>query len=66
MKTHLDQTLDKATHRLTGNFTADIRDYERVHRHILEMAECSATGSWPSSRTGSASRPRTDQRAPGC
>src|SRR5262249_48396952 len=26
MKTHLDQTLDEATHRLTGNFPADIRD----------------------------------------
>ncbi len=44
MKTHLDQTLDEATHRLTGNFTADIRDYERIHRHILEMADTLSAG----------------------
>jgi hypothetical protein len=44
MKTHLDQTLDEATHRLTGNFGADIRDYERIHRHILEMADMLSDG----------------------
>ena len=44
MKTHLDQTLDEATHRLTGNFTADIRDYEHIHRHILEMADMLSGG----------------------
>ena len=44
MKTHLDQTLDEATRRLTGNFAADIRDYERIHRHILEMADTLSDG----------------------
>jgi hypothetical protein len=44
MKTHLDQTLDEATHRLQGNYAADIRDYERIHRHILEMADTLSAG----------------------
>jgi len=39
MKEHLDQTLEEATDRLQGRFAADIRDYESVHRHILEMAD---------------------------
>ena len=39
MKTHLDQTLREATDRLTGDFAADIRDYDAVHRHILAMAD---------------------------
>jgi len=44
MKAHLDQTLDEAVHRLSGDFAADIRDYERIHRHILEMADMLSTG----------------------
>ena len=44
MKTHLDQTLKEATDRLQGNFAADIRDYESVHRHILEMADMLSDG----------------------
>jgi hypothetical protein len=44
MKTHLDQTLAEAQHRLQGNFAADIRDYEAVHRHILEMADMLSDG----------------------
>jgi hypothetical protein len=39
MKTHLDQTLKEAQDRLAGNYPADIRDYEAIHRHILEMAD---------------------------
>jgi hypothetical protein len=39
MKSHLDQTLAEAQHRLQGNFAADVRDYDTVHRHILEMAD---------------------------
>lgn len=39
MKTHLDETLKEAQDRLHGDFTADIRDYEAVHRHILAMAD---------------------------
>jgi hypothetical protein len=44
MKKHLDDTLDEATHRLQGNFAADVRDYERIHHHILEMADTLSTG----------------------
>ena len=44
MKAHLDQTLQEAVDRLGGNFTVDIRDYERIHRHILEMADTLSTG----------------------
>jgi hypothetical protein len=44
MKTHLDQTLAEAQHRLQGNFAADIRDYDAVHRHILEMADMLSDG----------------------
>jgi hypothetical protein len=44
MKTHLDQTLKEAQDRLQGRFAADIRDYEAVHRHILEMADELSTG----------------------
>ena len=44
MKTHLDQTLKEAQDRLTGNFAADVRDYDAVHRHILEMADMLSAG----------------------
>ena len=39
MRGHLDQTLVEAGHRLSGNFAADIRDYELISRHILMMAD---------------------------
>jgi hypothetical protein len=44
MKTHLDETLKEAQDRLAGNFAADIRDYEAVHHHILEMADQLSSG----------------------
>jgi hypothetical protein len=44
MKGHLDDTLDEAAHRLTGDFDADIRDYERIHHHILRMSDAISTG----------------------
>ena len=44
MRMHLDQTLAEATHRLQGDYEADIRDYERIHRHILEMADTLSAG----------------------
>jgi hypothetical protein len=44
MKTHLDQTLAEAQHRLQGRFADDIRDYEAIHRHILEMADTLSAG----------------------
>ena len=44
MKRHLDQTLSEATHRLGGDYAADIRDYEEIHHHILEMADMLSAG----------------------
>jgi hypothetical protein len=44
MRGHLNQTLDEAAHRLGGDFAADIRDYERIHRHILMMADAISDG----------------------
>jgi hypothetical protein len=44
MKDHLDLTLREATHRLQGDFAADIRDYERIHAQILEMADMLSEG----------------------
>jgi hypothetical protein len=44
MHTHLDQTLKEAVDRLNGRFAADIRDYDSVHRHILEMADMLSSG----------------------
>jgi hypothetical protein len=44
MRGHLDQTLDEAAHRLGGDFPADIRDYDSIHRHILMMADAISTG----------------------
>jgi hypothetical protein len=39
MRGHLDQTLVEAGHRLRGEYAADARAYEQVHRHILLMAD---------------------------
>jgi hypothetical protein len=44
MKTHLDQTLDEATHRLHGNYSADIQDYDAIVKHILMMAHVLSNG----------------------
>jgi HPt (histidine-containing phosphotransfer) domain-containing protein len=33
------RALAEAQHRLEGDFDADVRDYEAIHRHILEMAD---------------------------
>jgi hypothetical protein len=44
MKTHLDQTLDEATHRIQGNFAADAADYDRIVNHILSMADILSSG----------------------
>ena len=44
MKGHLDQTLSEAVNRLNGRFAADIRDYDRIHRHILMMADALSEG----------------------
>ena len=44
MRGHLDQTLDEATARLKGDFPADIRAYDEIHRHILMMADTLSSG----------------------
>jgi uncharacterized protein YukE len=44
MRTHLDQTLKEAADRLAGDFSADIRDYDAIHRHILVMADALSNG----------------------
>jgi hypothetical protein len=44
MKIHLDETLKEAQDRLAGRFAADIKDYDAVHRHILEMADMLSDG----------------------
>ena len=48
-KGHLDQTLSEAVNRLTGKYDADVRDYDRIHRHILMMADSLSDGSSSSS-----------------
>jgi hypothetical protein len=44
MKLHLDQTLSEAVHRLGGDYQADVRDYEEIHHHILDMADSLSDG----------------------
>ena len=44
MRTHLDQTLSEASHQLSGDYRASIRDYDAVHHHILEMADALSAG----------------------
>jgi hypothetical protein len=44
MRSHLDQTLDEATARLRGDWAADIAAYDRIHDHILVMADVLAEG----------------------
>ena len=44
MKAHLDQTISEAVHRLEGDYAADVRDYDTIHRHILMMADTLSDG----------------------
>ena len=44
MHMHLDETLQEAADRLAGKYADDIRDYDAVHRHILEMADALSAG----------------------
>ena len=44
MKTHLDQTLDEATHRLHGQTAEEIKDYDAIVKHILMMADVLSSG----------------------
>ena len=44
MKMHLDLTLQEATHRLQGNYAEDIKDYDKIHQHILGLADLLSSG----------------------
>jgi hypothetical protein len=44
MRTHLDQTLDEAVQRLEGDHEAEVRTYDEIHTHILEMADALTDG----------------------
>jgi hypothetical protein len=44
MQVHLDQTLKEAVDRLNGRHPAEVRDYDAVHAHILEMADMLSEG----------------------
>jgi hypothetical protein len=44
MRKHLDDTLDEAVARLQGRYDDDIQAYERIHRHILRMADMLSAG----------------------
>ena len=44
MKTHLDQTLAEAQHRLGHRYAKEIRVYDQIHRHILVMADALSEG----------------------
>jgi hypothetical protein len=58
MKTHLDQTLAEAQHRLGGDFAADIRDYDAVTGTSSRWRTPSATESCASSPSAFADRSR--------
>jgi hypothetical protein len=44
MYTHLDQTLAEATHRLKGDYAADVKDYDAIEKHIIVMADILSDG----------------------
>jgi hypothetical protein len=44
MKSHLDETLKEAVDHLNGRFTADVADYDAIHKTILEMADMLSDG----------------------
>jgi hypothetical protein len=44
MKMHLDLTLQEAVDRLQGRYAEDIRDYDKIHEHILGLADLLSTG----------------------
>ena len=44
MKMHLDLTLAEATDRLHGHYAADVQDYDKIHTHILGLADLLSSG----------------------
>lgn len=41
---HLDLTLAEATGRLQGEYADDIQDYDKIHTHILGLADLLSSG----------------------
>ena len=44
MKMHLDLTLQEASDRLHGQYADDIKDYDKIHQHILGLADLLSSG----------------------
>jgi hypothetical protein len=44
MKMHLDLTLAEAAAQLQGDYAASIADYDKIHTHILHMADALSSG----------------------
>jgi hypothetical protein len=44
MRKHLDLTTQEAVARLQGDWAADVVAYDRIHAHILHMADTLSTG----------------------
>src|SRR5947207_1490901 len=44
MKMHLDLTMEEATSHLKNNFAADVAAYDKVHNHILGLADALSAG----------------------
>jgi hypothetical protein len=44
MKMHLDVTLQEALDRFAGKYAEDVKDYDRVHEHILALADALTNG----------------------
>jgi hypothetical protein len=44
MFTHLDQTVNEATHQIKGDYAASIKDYDMIETHILKLADALSSG----------------------
>jgi len=44
MKTHLDLTLQEASHQLSGDYAASVADYDAVEAEIIHMADMLSSG----------------------
>jgi hypothetical protein len=44
MRQHLDLTLAEANDRLAGKYADDVKDYDKVHEHILGLADTLSSG----------------------
>ncbi len=44
MNMHLEQTLEEATHRLKGDYAAEVKSYDHIVHHILGMADVLSNG----------------------